>query len=93
MAETISDLLLNFLRDNNLEKPMLEHRMVELWPQVMGEQIARLTGKMEIKNGTLIVHIHSAALRMQLFECRNNVIKKLNDAVQAQVINDIRFLG
>jgi hypothetical protein len=48
---------------------------------------------MEVKNGTLYVHIHSAALRQQLFEQRHAIIKKLNDASKAKVLTDIRLLG
>lgn len=55
--------------------------------------VARYTGEMEVKNGTLFVHIHSAALRQQLFEQRHAIIKKLNDAAGAKVLTDIRLLG
>jgi hypothetical protein len=55
--------------------------------------VANLTGDIEMKNGVLFVHIHSAALRQQLFECRYDVIKKLNEAIQTNFVKDIRLLG
>ena len=48
---------------------------------------------MEVKNGILYVHIHSAALRQQLFEQRHQIVKKLNDKVGSAVVKDIRLLG
>ena len=67
--------------------------MIEQWINVLGESVARLTGEMEVKNGVLYVHIHSAALRQQLFENRHMVVKKLNDTVGTSILTDIRLLG
>ena len=45
------------------------------------------------KDGVLIVHVNSAALKTQLFENRFELVSKLNDAVGAKVIKDCRILG
>lgn len=92
-ARPIGDLLAEFIHGSALETPLLERRVVELWPQVLGPAVAQLSGQIEVKNGVLFVHIYSAALRAQLFECRHDVVKKLNDAAHAQVLKDIRLLG
>jgi hypothetical protein len=39
------------------------------------------------------VRIRSAALKSQLFDIRYDLVRKLNDAAGAKVINDIRLLG
>lgn len=90
-AENIGDILVAYFRENGLEQQILGDQIIEKWPQVMGLQVARLTGKMEIQNQVLHVQIRSAALRQQLFECRAVLIRKLNDSVGAQVIKDIRL--
>lgn len=92
-ARSIGDLLAEYIHGSELEKPLLERRVVELWPQVLGPTVAQLTGQMEVKNGVLLVHIRSAALRSQLFEVRHEVVRKLNDAAHADVLKDIRLLG
>ncbi len=92
-ARSIGDLLAEFIHGSELEKPLLERRVVELWPQVLGPTVAQLTGQIEVKNGVLMVHIRSAALRSQLFEIRHDIVRKLNDAAQANVLKDIRLLG
>lgn len=93
MAESVSDVLTTFLNQTGLMKPILETRLVERWPEIMGPQVADLTSKIEVKDGVLYVHIHSAALRQQLFECRFQLRDRLNAAMNAQVIRDIRLLG
>jgi len=87
----ITDLLMQYIREQGLEQTLLGDQLIEKWPEIMGQQIARLTGKIEIKDQVLHVQIRSAALRQQLFECRTALIQKLNESVGASVIKDIRL--
>lgn len=93
-TQAISDLLGEFLRENNLEQHYLEDKAVQLWPEVLGPTVARYTGKIAVKDGVLLVHIQSAPLRQELFQCRHTLLQKLNEAVGAtDIIKDIRLLG
>ena len=92
-AQSIGDLLADFIRGTEAETTLLERKIPQLWGEVLGEVVVRFTGEMEVKNGVLYVHIHSAALRQQLFEQRHAVVKKLNDSIGAKVLTDIRLLG
>jgi hypothetical protein len=92
-AQSIGDLLSQYIQGTEFEKTLLERKVITLWPEILGPAVANLTGDIEMKNGVLFVHIHSAALRQQLFECRYDVIKKLNEAIQTQFVKDIRLLG
>jgi hypothetical protein len=92
-AQSMGDLIAQFIKGTELEKNLLEKQVVQLWPEVMGSIVANLTGTIEMKGSVLFVHIHSAALRQQLFECRYDVIKKLNAAIHSNYIKDIRLLG
>ena len=89
----ITDALVDYLRESGLEQSVLEVQIEELWPQVMGETVAKLTRSVEVKDGMLIVHLNSAALKAQLFENRFELVRKLNEAVGVQVIRDCRILG
>lgn len=90
---SIADVLNIYLRETGLEKTVLEDKVVALWLEIMGDTVARLTRSVEVKNGMLIVHISSAALKAQLFECRFELVKKINDAVGGNAIRDVRILG
>lgn len=82
-----------YLRESGLEKVVLETRVVELWSEVMGPTVARLTRSVEVEDGVLIVRISSAALKAQLFDCRFDLVKKINQAVGGEVLRDCRILG
>lgn len=87
----INELINTYLREQGLEQAILGEQLIRLWPDIMGKQVANLTGTIEIKNQVLLIQIRSAALQQQLFECKRALIKKLNDAVGGEVIKDIRI--
>ena len=92
-AQTLDSVLAEWIRENGLEKPLLEHRVVEQWGEILGKTIARYSRDIEIKDGMLRVRITNAELRQELFEQRFRLILKLNDAVGGDVVKDIRLLG
>ncbi len=89
----ISDALIQCLRENGLEQSVLDVQIEEVWPQVMGDVVNRLTRSVEVRDGVLYVRVNSAALKTQLFENRFELVRKLNEAVGAKAIRDCRILG
>ena len=90
-VQIIKDLILRNLRRQGLETPLLQKRLVEAWPVVAGEAIARYTLDTYIKNQTLYVKLSAPALRADLSMRRSEFVKRLNEHVESQVIADIRF--
>lgn len=87
----IKEIILKNLREQGLETPLLQKRLIDAWPVVMGEAIARYTDNLVIRNQTLFVHLTNPALRMELSMQRQDIVSRLNDHVGNQVIADIRF--
>ncbi len=90
---SIGEVLVDFLRENGLEQPILEQQVIDMWPQVMGRIVTEMTRSVEVKDGVLIVRVQSAALKAQLFENRFELVRKLNEAVGAPALRDCRILG
>lgn len=90
-VKQIKDLLLQVLRDQGLETPLLQKRLVEAWPEVAGPIVASYTLNTYIYNQTLYVRLSNPSLRADLSMRRSELTKKLNDAVGEQVITDVRF--
>ena len=89
--ENIGNLILKNLRDQGLETPLLQKRLIEAWPLVAGEAIARYTTDVRISNQTLFVKLSIPALRADLSMHRHELVTRLNTYVGSQVIADIRF--
>lgn len=90
-VKNIGELILRNLRSQGLETPLLQKRLVDAWPNVMGDMVAGYTQEVYIRNQTLWVHLTSPALRADLSMMKQDIVKKLNAAVDSQVIVDIRF--
>lgn len=91
-AEILSDVLNQMMREEGLETPYNEWRLIEAWPEVMGEGIARYTRSTEIRNGTLYVRLASSVLRHELMTGRKALVNRLNQYIGAHVIENIVFL-
>ena len=87
----IKEILLKALREQGLETPLLQKRLIDAWPEVMGEAINHYSENLYIRNQTLFVHLTSPALRMELSMQRQDIVRRLNAHVGSQVIADIRF--
>lgn len=92
-VKSIGSLIADFLKDTEAETALLARKIPGIWIEVLGTSVARFTGEMEVKQRTLYVHIHSAALRQQLFEQRYTIVQKINNAIGANLLKDIRLLG
>ena len=90
-VHSISDLILRTLREQGLETPLQQKRLVEAWPQVAGEVVARYTLNTYIYNQTLYVRLSNPALRADLSMRREELTRRLNAVVGEQVITDVRF--
>jgi len=90
-VQPLDDVLQKFLRDEGLETPLLQHRLIDAWPQVVGATVNSYTTERFIKNQTLFVKINNPALRQDLSMMRTQLVKRLNDFVGSMVISDIKL--
>ena len=90
-VKSIKDLVMSNLRENGLETPLLQKRLVDAWPEVAGPSVARFTREVSIYNQVLYVKLSSPVLRTELSMRRQSYIDKLNHVVGARIITDIRF--
>ncbi len=90
-AASIGQLIRQFLRQESLETPLNECRLIRAWGEVLGPGIASYTRDLYIRNQVLHVHLTSAALRQELMMGRGLLVRNLNKHVGAQVITDIVF--
>ena len=90
-VESLKEVLLRTMREQGLDTPLYQKRLVEAWPQVAGPVIMRYTMNTYIYNQTLYVRLSNPALRADLSMRRQELTQRLNAVVGEQVITDIRF--
>ena len=88
----LSEILQRLLRQEGIETPLLQKRLLDAWPTVTGPTVSRYTAEKYIKNQTLFVKITNPALRSDLSLMRSQLIRRLNETVGGTlVIADIHF--
>ena len=87
----ISPLLDIWLRSEGLETPLLQHRLVSGWGEVMGPAIQKYTGEIRIHGTRLNVQIKSPALRNNLMMMRSEICRRMNEYVHSQIITEVMF--
>lgn len=90
-AEDLGSVVMQCLREEGLETPYNEYRLIEAWPEVMGQGIARFTSDLQIRNRVLYVRLTSSVIRAELMAGRRSLVHRLNQYVGAQVIENIVF--
>ncbi len=90
-VKSISELLNAYLRQEGLEVPLLQKRLIDSWEKVVGKTVANYTGDKSIRNQTLYVKILNPALRQDLSMMRTQLVKRLNAEVGSCVIADVRI--
>ncbi len=90
-TELLSDVIRQVLREQHLDQPLNEKRLIDAWPLILGNNIVQYTSELKIKNRVLYVSLTSSVLRHDLFLSREEIKKSLNKQVGAEVIVDIIF--
>ena len=73
-TEQVGEVIRRLLRQEGLETPLNEYRLVDAWKDVVGETIARYTTNIYIKSQVLYVHLSSSVLRQELVDCKQTRI-------------------
>ena len=89
-VQSITDILNKLLREEGLEMPLMQKRLIDSWETVTGSIVARHTTEKYIKNQTLYVKIANPALRHDISMMRTQLVKRLNDQVGSFVISEVR---
>lgn len=88
---SIHDILSEFSKDTKFDQKLMETRVIESWPALLGPTVANCTKSIHIANRTLFVSIESAVMRHELFMLRTRIKDALNKNVNAIVIDNIIF--
>ncbi|MDE6296657.1 MAG: DUF721 domain-containing protein [Muribaculaceae bacterium] len=89
--ESIGDVLRLTIQENNMAGRLDEVRAIELWPHVIGEQMASRMSRPRVSCGVMVVYVDSAVLRQELNMHRTQLMEMLNNRLGKDVITQIRF--
>lgn len=88
---TIGDAIGRMLREEGLEVPLYEHRLLHCWQEVIPAAFVPYIAEVSIRNQTLRMKVRSSVARNELFLRRKELVASLNAHIGYQVISDIQF--
>ncbi|HQP03634.1 MAG: DUF721 domain-containing protein [Bacteroidales bacterium] len=88
---SISDLIKQYISDNNLEYGIVSARLINSWEAAVGKMIANSTKDLYVHKRKLYVTLSSSIVRHELMMIKTGLIARLNELAQANVIDDIIF--
>jgi len=69
-----------------------EIKLVQLWPEIAGEFIARNTSDLQVRDRRLIIRVNSSVIKHQLLISRDTIIQRVNQFMGQEYINDLVLL-
>ncbi|MDR1757285.1 MAG: DUF721 domain-containing protein [Culturomica sp.] len=88
-TQPLDEVVGQVLKQLGIEKQYKEHRVLSVWPEVVGQMIASRTKQICVADGKLFVSFTSAVVRNEIALVKEGVQKALNDKMGGEVIREI----
>jgi len=89
--QSLGKVIDTLFHELGLEKKLKQYDIVDIWPSVVGNQIAEITSVDKIQNNVLVIKVTAAPWRTELTFRRKEILAKVREAMNSDSIKDIRF--
>jgi predicted nucleic acid-binding Zn ribbon protein len=86
---SMKDALKNFLNQSRLKGEVQALQIEEVWERLMGKTISRYTESIKIIHQTLFITTNVAPLKNELVFQKENIIKRVNEALGENVVKEV----
>jgi len=90
--ERMSAVLGDVLQEAGVQHHVERVKILDLWPRIVGEQVARVTHAKSVDGTTLIVEVRSSAWLMELNMLKGDIIQRANEEMNDVSIEKIVFV-
>jgi len=89
--QSLGNAIDTLFHELGLEKKLKQYDIVDIWPSIVGSQIAEITSVDKIQNNVLVIKVSAAPWRTELTFRRKEILEKVRAAMNSDSIKDIRF--
>lgn len=86
---SIGEAIKEFLSKSKLKDGVRAAQIADVWEEVMGKTIAKYTDKIYMVQNTLFITTSVGPLKQELIYQKLQIIKRLNEALQDNVIQEV----
>jgi predicted nucleic acid-binding Zn ribbon protein len=90
-AQPLKEVIHEYVEALKMKQKLREVSLLTSWEKIVGKTISRATRDIYIRDRILYVILNSSVIRNELHNLKDPLIKRLNEEVQADVIDDISF--
>lgn len=90
--KTFKDAFEQFLKEEHLDEKFQQCQLILSWERIMGRPVAARTTKIYFRDKMLFVELSSAALKQELNNSRQLILKRIEEKMGRKVVVDVRFL-
>lgn len=87
---SLSQVLEVALKKLDLQEAALEARAVMLWPQIVGEQMAKASEAQKTQGGTLLVTVRSSSWSQEISFQKSTILRRYKERLGADFVKDLR---
>jgi predicted nucleic acid-binding Zn ribbon protein len=91
--ESLGSLLEKTVSRFGLKKKSDQWKVVQQWPFIVGETLAKLSRPVSIRDGVLFVAVPSSTWAQELDFQKNEILKRISALFDKDLIQDIRFFS
>lgn len=90
--ERMDSLLVEVLEEAGVLDHVERVKVLDLWPEIVGEQVARVTNARSVDEATLIVEVRSSAWLTELNMMKGDIVERVNEHLRDARIGKIVFV-
>lgn len=90
--ERMDAVLSDVLEETGVTDQVERVRILDLWPEIVGEQVARVTMARSVDEATLFVEVRSSAWLMELNMLKGDITGRVNERLDEVSIDKIVFV-
>jgi predicted nucleic acid-binding Zn ribbon protein len=81
----------SLVEDLGIALKIEQSKILDDWPAIVGEQIAKVTAAERLEAGKLFVHVTRSTWRNELIFLKADLIAKINAYANREIVKDIIF--
>lgn len=87
----LKSALEKLLKAYGIDKKVKAYSVIDDWPEIVGEKVAKNAVAERIESGKLFVRVKSSVWRQEMLFQKQDIIKKINTKYREEIVKDIIF--
>ncbi len=87
----ISAVVIDMCHILGFDEACNQFKTIQIWDSVVGESISEATSLERFSDGKLFIRVRNPAWRMELNFRKQDIISKINSALDSQMVREIIF--